>query len=208
MTDRLSIGAGRSSFQKTYDGFVKYRILRQSSGARTMPVTLAAFASASLNSMKWTDQGIDDRKNYFSSRLSYTWMLLVARKFSSRFSLQLTPALVHRNLVPTAEDRNDLFTVGAGGRFKITSRMSVNAEYFYIPDGQIVSSEYDAPFSLGFDIETGGHVFQLHFSNAGAFFDPGYLTGTRGQWTNGDIYFGFNISRVFTLKKPEAFREQ
>jgi hypothetical protein len=206
ITDRLSIGAGRSSFEKTYDGFVKYKILRQSTGARKMPVTLSYYGSVNINSLKWEDMGLEDRDNYFSSRVSYTQMLLLARKFSSSVSLQLMPTYTHKNLVPTTEDANDIFSVGVGGRVKLTNRMSINAEYFYTPTNQI-SYDFQQPFSVGFDIETGGHVFQLHFSNAQAFFDRGYLTETSGKWENGDIYFGFNISRVFTIKKPETFQE-
>jgi hypothetical protein len=207
VTDRLSIGIGRSSFQKTYDGFVKYKILRQSSGAKKMPVTMSYYGSASINSLSWEDQGIDDRKNYFSSRVVYTQMLLLARKFSTAISLQLMPVYMHKNLVPTENDANDIFSIGLGGRFKITNRMSINAEYFYTPESQI-SYEFEQPLSLGIDIETGGHVFQLHFSNSQAFFDSGYLTETTGKWLDGDIYFGFNISRVFTLKKPKLPEEK
>lgn len=203
ITDRLSIGAGRSSYQKTYDGFIKYKLLRQSTGARKMPVTLSYYGSMTVNSLKWEDMGIDDRENFFSSRLTYTNKLLLARKFSSSISLQLMPTHTHKNLVPTTEDANDIFSMGVGGRVKLTNRMSVNAEYYYTPESQI-SYEFTQPFSLGLDLETGGHVFQLHFSNAQAFFDSGYLTETNGKWSKGDIYFGFNISRVFTIKKPKT----
>ncbi len=203
VTDRLSIGVGRSSYQKTYDGFVKYKLLRQSTGARKMPVTLSYYGSMTLNSLKWEDLGVEDRDNNFSSRLAYTHKLLLARKFSSSISLQLMPTYTHKNLVPTADDANDIFSMGVGGRVKITNRMSVNAEYYYTPESQI-SYEFTQPFSLGLDLETGGHVFQLHFSNAQAFFDSGYLTETSGKWGDGDVYFGFNISRVFTIKKPKV----
>lgn len=206
ISERLAVGVGRSSFQKTYDGFVKYKILRQSTGASKMPVTLSYYGAVALTSLKWEDLGVEDRKNYFSSRMAYTHQLLLARKFSKSLSIQLTPTLVHKNLVPSKDDNNDIFAIGVGGRYKITNRISVNAEYFYAPEDQI-STIVDQPLALGFDVETGGHVFQLHFSNARAFFDPGYITETSGKWSKGDIYFGFNISRVFTIKKPEAFRE-
>lgn len=206
VTDRLSIGLGRSSYQKTFDGFIKYKVLRQSTGARKMPVSLSYYAGATLNSLTWEDQGIEDRTNYFSSRLTYTQKLLVARKFSNSVSFQLMPVYIHKNLVETTEDANDIFSIGVGGRVKITKRMSINAEYFYTPESQI-SYDFSQPFSLGLDIETGGHIFQLHFSNAQAFFDSGYLTQTTGKWSDGDVYFGFNISRVFTIKKPKTFKE-
>lgn len=206
VTDRLSLGFGRSSYEKTYDGFLKYKILRQSKGLRKMPVTMSYYVSTAITSLKWEDMGVEERENYFSSRVSYTHMLLIARKMNSNLSLQLTPALVHKNLVATAEDKNDIFSLGLGGRYKITQRITINAEYFYTPTNQI-SYDFDQPFSLGVDIETGGHVFQLHFSNAKAFFDRGYLTETQGSWANGDVYFGFSISRVFTIVKPKTFQE-
>ena len=205
ITDRLSVGIGRSSYEKTYDGFVKYKILRQSSGARNNPISLSYYGSVNLNSLKWSDQGVEDRNNYFSSRLTYTQMLLIARKINSNISIQVMPTYMHKNLVPTNDDANDILSVGVGGRVKLTNRMSVNAEYFYTPTNQI-SYDFQQPLSIGFDIETGGHVFQLHFSNTQAFFDRGYLTESTGKWSKGDIYFGFNISRVFTLKKPETFK--
>lgn len=151
--------------------------------------------------------GVENRTNYFSSRVSYTYQLLVARKFSNSISAQLIPSLIHKNLVPTGEDKNDIFSVGVGGRVKLTKRMSVNAEYFYTPTGQI-SYNFNQPLSIGLDIETGGHVFQLHFSNAQAFFDRGFITETNGKWWDGDIYFGFGISRVFTIVKPKTIPEQ
>jgi hypothetical protein len=206
VNDRLSLGFGRSSFGKTYDGFAKFKVLRQSTGIVNVPLTLSYYASTAITSLKWQDLGVEERKNYFSSRMTFTHQLLIARKFSSAVSIQLMPTLIHKNLVTTIDDENDIFSLGIGGRVKLTNRMSFNAEYFYTPTSQI-SYDFDQPFSFGFDIETGGHVFQLHFSNAKAFFDSGYLTETLGEWTNGDIYFGFNISRVFTIRKPESFRE-
>ena len=206
ITKRLSAGIGRSSYNKTYDGFLKYKILRQSTGLRNMPVSMSYFVSTAITSLKWEDMGVENRTNYFSSRVSYTHQLLIARKFSNALSLQLLPTLIHKNLVPTVDDHNDIFSVGIGGRLKLTQRLSVNAEYFYTPVNQI-SYEFSQPLSVGLDIETGGHVFQLHFSNAQAFFEEGYITQTNGKWTNGDIYFGFGISRVFTIVKPKTIPE-
>jgi hypothetical protein len=206
VNERLSLGVGRSAFAKTFDGFLKYKILRQSSGTITMPLSLSYYGTTSVTSLKWADMGLESRKNYFSSRMTFVHQLLVARKISSALSLQLMPTLVHKNLVKTMDDKNDIFSLGIGGRIKLDNRTSFNAEYFYTPESQI-SSPFDNPLSFGFDIETGGHVFQLHFSNARAFFDSGYLTETSGKWSKGDIYFGFNISRVFTIRKPETFKK-
>ena len=204
VNDWLAIGIGRSSYKKTFDGFLKARVLRQSSGAVNMPVTVSYFGSTALTSLKWSQP---DRENFFSSRMAFTHQVLIARKFSPSISLQLTPTLVHKNLVETTEDANDIFATGISGRFKLTSRISLNAEYFYVFPDQIVTRDYDNSLSIGFDIETGGHVFQLFFTNSNPIFESGFITETRGKWADGDIYFGFNISRVFTIVKPEGFKE-
>ena len=200
ITNWMMFGVGRGTYEKTFDGFTKFSILRQSTGARVMPVSLSLFTSAALNSMKWSDPA---RTNYFSSRLSYTAQLLVARKFSQGFSFQLSPTFVHRNLVVTELDPNDLYAVGAGGRMKLTKRISLNAEYYYVVNANntYMSQPVYNPLSVGIDIETGGHVFQIIFTNSLAMIEKGFVGETTGQWKHGDIHLGFNISRVFTLKK-------
>jgi hypothetical protein len=202
ITDWVMVGIGRGSYEKTFDGFVKFSVLRQSSGAKTMPVSVSVFSSIAVNSLKWTDPA---RTNYFSSRLSYASQILIARKISQTFSFQLTPSYVHRNLVPTELDPNDLFAVGAGGRMKLTRRISLNAEYYYVinANNTYMSQPIYNPLSVGFDIETGGHVFQLIFTNSLGMIEKAFIGETAGQWIHGDIHFGFNISRVFTLQsKP------
>jgi hypothetical protein len=195
LTEHLMIGFGRSSVEKTFDGFAKLKILRQSTGKRKMPFTLAAFASAAVKTIKFEDP---DRENYFSSRMFYTGQLIIGRKFSEGFSMQLSPTLVHRNLVSTTDESNDVFAIGIAARQKITKRLSINVEYIYVPPDQVLDT-YENSFSIGFDIETGGHVFQLHFTNSRAMIEKGYVTETVGNWMDGDIHFGFNISRVFTV---------
>ena len=134
-------------------------------------------------------------------RTAYTGQLLIARKFSKDFSLQITPTYLRYNLVPTAADKNNLFILGSGARMKLTKRTSLNVEYNYLPDNQVVSSTVHNSFSLGYDIETGGHVFQLVFSNSQSMIESQYLAQTSGKWSNGDIYFGFNISRDFKISR-------
>jgi hypothetical protein len=199
ITKWLMVGIGRGSYEKTFDGFAKYTILRQSSGGRNMPVSVSALTSIAATSLKWADP---TRTNYFSSRLSYVGQVMIARKFSPSFSLQLTPTIVHRNLVATETDPNDIYAVGAGGRMKLTRRISLNAEYFYMINSKKYMSEtiYN-PISLGFDIETGGHVFTLLFTNSLQMIEKGFVGETTGNFLRGDIHFGFNISRVFTLKQ-------
>lgn len=192
----LTVGAGRSSYKKMVDGFAKIQLLRQSSGKINMPISLTYFTSMGINTLKWENP---DRKNYFSSRLSYVHQLLIARKFSSAFSLQLMPTVVHRNLVSKVADQNDVFAMGAGGRLKLTQRLSVNAEYFYLLPGE-TADNFENTLSLGLDIETGGHVFQLFFTNATPINENAFITETTGDWFKGDIFFGFNITRTFSFK--------
>jgi opacity protein-like surface antigen len=195
----LMIGVGRSEFEKTYDGFAKFSILRQSSGAKVMPVSVSAVTSIALKTLKFADQ---TRTNYYTSRLAYVTQILVARKINEAFSVQLTPSYLHRNLVATELDPNDIYALGAGARVKLSKRISLNGEYYYIANPKTyMSQQIYNPLSLGFDIETGGHVFQLFFTNSLGMTEKQFIGATTGQWKKGDIHFGFNISRVFTLKK-------
>ena len=197
----LMVGVGRGTYEKTFDGFAKFTILRQSTGAKEMPVSLSAFSSVAINSLKWTDP---ERTNYFSSRLSYVAQVLVARKFTPSLSFQLTPSYVHRNMVPTELDPNDIFAMGAGGRMKLSKRISLNAEYFYVVNPKAyMSQQIYNPLSVGVDIETGGHVFQILLTNSVAMIEKGFIGETTGSWAKGDIHLGFNISRVFNLKKQK-----
>ena len=196
ITDRLDVGIGRSSYLKTFDGFLKYKLLRQTEG-KQMPVTVSVLGTITNYTQRIPG------KEYLTTNLrtAYSGQLLIARKFSRRLSLEVTPTYLHYNLVPTVNDKNDVFALGMGGRYKITNRMSINAEYDYLPSNQVVSTTVHNSFSLGWDIETGGHVFQLVFSNSQSMLETQYLPQTTGTWGNGDIYFGFNISRNFNLKK-------
>lgn len=199
LTNRLMIGIGRSTFEKTYDAFFKYKILRQSTGGNNMPVTLSYVPTIALKTLKSFDT---TRKNYFSSRLFYTHQLIIGRKLSPQTSLQLMPTYSHRNLVTLAKEPNDLLAIGIGGRQKISKRVSINAEYYYQLPNYKLDGTTNA-LSVGFDIETGGHVFQLHFTNSQGMSERTFINETRGKWSKGDIYFGFNISRVFTVRKSK-----
>ena len=199
ITDLLTIGFGRSSYEKTYDGFIKYKILRQSTGLKNMPVTVAVLGTMAIKTLKWEDP---NRDNLFSSKLYYTTQVIIGRKFSNGFSLQLSPSLVHRNLVATVEEKNNVFALGFAGRVKLNKRLSINGEYIYVFPNQL-AEVYRNSLSIGFDIETGGHVFQLHFTNSTSMIEKGFIAETVGKWSDGGIHFGFNISRVFTIKKPK-----
>jgi len=197
ISNRLMIGIGRSTFEKTYDAFFKLKILRQSKGKHNMPISLSYVPTIALKTLKYEDP---TRKNYYTSRLYYTHQLIIARKFSEGTSIQLIPTYVHRNLVKLASEHNGIFALGIGGRQKLTKRLSLNAEYYYQMPGYGLTGTTNS-LSVGFDIETGGHVFQLHFTNSRGMNERTFITETTGEWGKGDIYFGFNISRVFTIRK-------
>jgi hypothetical protein len=203
LTDKLTIGLGRNSYQKTYDYYAKYKLLRQSTGEKTMPVTVSLFGAAYTNTMD-TQEGARFFNNL--ERQTYCGQLMIARKFGERVSLQLTPSVLHRNKTEIENDANTLYSLGMGGRFKLSKRTSLNVEYFYTPvtlDGttRLRDAKYTNALSIGFDIETGGHVFQLHCTNSKGMSEKYLIAQTTGQWMNGDIFYGFNISRVFSFDK-------
>jgi hypothetical protein len=195
-SDRFSLGVGRATYQKTWDGYLKYKIIRQRSGSSPAPFTMCVVISADVNTLRPVDPEISYT---FTNRMSYVTQVLIARKFSPKLSIQLAPTYLHKNLVKRRIDQNNIFAVGAGARFKISSRVSFNAEYYYLLPGQ-TADDYQDSFSLGFDIETGGHVFQLHLTNSQFITERAFISETSGRWMDGDIRFGFNITRVFGIQ--------
>lgn len=202
ITDRLMVGVGRSSNQKLYDGFTKFKLLRQSTGAATMPVTVVLFGSTAVNTLKTAPE----ENVSFQSRLSYCGQLLIARKFSDNFSLQLMPTVLHRNRSNFSGEDNTIVALGAAGRYKISRRVAFNAEYYAVLPNQI-NALYHNSLAIGFDLETGGHVFALHFTNSLGMVEKQFIAETEGQWGEGDIHYGFNISRTFSLNRKKKVSE-
>jgi len=203
VNDRIQLGIGRSTYEKIVDGSVKARLLWQTEGTNKMPLSVVWYSSIAVNGLKFDNLPYE---RDLVSRLYYVNQLIIGRKFSSRFSLEVLPTLLHRNFVWTNEEKNTVYTTGMAGRVKITQRLALNAEYFYTAPGQL-DEDYNNSLSVGVDIETGGHVFQLHFTNSAAMADKAFLGETTGDWAKGDIYFGFNLSRVFTIKKAKKVEE-
>jgi len=197
--DILSVSVGRSTYEKTYDAGIKLKVLRQQTGIRNIPLTMSVYCAGFAESTKWEDP---ERDNLFSSRLSFSTQLLIARKFNKHLSLQISPSYIHINLVPTAADQNNIYSVGFGGRYKLTPKFSINSEYYYLLPGE-TANDYANSLSFGVDIETGGHVFQLHFTNSQLMYTPGFIARTEGKWEEGDIFIGFNIFRVFSLSRKD-----
>jgi hypothetical protein len=201
ITNWLMIGIGRSSFEKEYDGYIKAKILRQTTDNR-MPVSVSYIGSGMIKTMEVTMPA--GQEYHTSNRVAYANQVLIARKFSDVLSLQLMPTHIHYNLVKSRVDPNDLFAIGIGGRLKLNRRVSLNAEWYYRP-GNVPQDTRNA-LSIGFDIETGGHVFQLHFTNSTGMTERTFVGQTTGNWADGDVRFGFNISRVFTIVRPKEFK--
>lgn len=186
LTDNLNIGIGRSSFEKVVDAFLKYRFIRQSDNFPFTATAFTSFARETADGPEGTD------------RNAYTGQILIARKFNSNFSFQVAPTVIQRNLVATTEDANLLIAIGLGARYKVSNRIAIVTEYY--PQITDKSSQFQNAFAVGVDIETGGHVFQLHFTNATQMNERGFIGETTESFWDGDIHYGFNITRVFDLR--------
>lgn len=190
----LMVGVGRNTYEKTFDGFLKAKLLRQSTGKVNMPLSVSLSMSAMWKTIK--DGGFIN----YSDRFAYAPQLLIARKFNDYFSLQLVPVLVHYNSVAKSSDPNDYYALGIGDRIRLSRRVNFTTEYFYRftkKEGAVNS------LSVGFDIETGGHVFQLHCTNSTGMTESTFVHETTEKWEDGGVHFGFNIARVFTIAKPK-----
>lgn len=205
----LSAGLGRSSYEKTFDFYAKTTLLQQQTGTRNIPFSVLYYVDMAINGLKWQEPS---RENYFSSRLSYVHQIIIGSKISEVFSFQFSPTVIHKNLLPEIQDQNgkgffglnNAYALGMAGRIKITKRTAFTAEYIYrLPPADKNAHNYASFYnslSLGVDIETGGHVFQLHVSNSLPMFERGFITETSRSWGDGGIHFGFNITRDFTVK--------
>ncbi len=194
----LTVGIGRSNVGKELDGFIKYRPIWQAKGGKgASPVSVVLVTGMTYTTAAWADP---NRENFNTSRMAFFNEVIIGRKFNERISLQLTPAFVHRNLVELASEANNVYALGIGGRVKLTKRMAFVVDYSYVISG-LDKTIYQDPLSIGIDIETGGHVFQLHFSNSIGMNEKTFLTQTTNSWGKGEIRFGFNLSRVFTVAK-------
>lgn len=201
INNRLAIGIGRSSYGKMIDGFVKYRMLRQMTD-NSMPISLTGLVSMNVTADKDATEAMTgvNKYHYFSSRISYMYQLLIARKFNDKLTLQLSPILIHYNLVTYTNDQNDMLAFAASGRFKVSKSISITGEYILRSSYYTAAKNlYHNSASLGVDIETGGHVFQLFLTNSIAINEVQVIPYTTTSWSKGQIRIGFNISRVFAL---------
>ena len=202
LTNNFTIHIARSGFQETIDVGAKYLLKSQYTDG--FPFAIAVFSSIAANS-EMKKQNFP--KLRFENRLSYVTQLLISRKFSKKLSLEIAPTFFHENtlrdildanntvIMPNPQD-NSQYAIGVGGRYKFAKRWSVNLDYAAHLN-RANQSIYKNPLSVGVDLETGGHVFQMHFTNSRAMHESGYLGQTTGDWLKGEIAFGFNLVRVF-----------
>ena len=192
--DWLMIGLGRSSYEKTYDGFVKFSLKKQDAN---FPLSIVWHSNIMINSLP----DYNDRKDYFSSRLSFSNQLILSRRFNDNFSFMLTPSHVHINLVPKESDPNDLFALGFGGTYSITRVTSFIAEYNLRVEknGSALFDPFYNSFSIGAGFKTKGHFFSLSLSNSLPLFERGFIFETVDSWSDGSIHLGFNLIRNFNL---------
>lgn len=193
VSDNITVGIGRSSFEKTLDGYVKVKVINQSD--EKSPVSLSVFQSADIFTYE-TFEPFDIETKY---RWSYVTQVLVARKFSDRISLQVMPTYLHKNLTETADLENDIISIGSAAKIQLTKSVCFKAEYYYTLPDQL-SEAVTNSLAMGFDIETKHHVFQLHLGNSRGMIERYYISETTEDWLDGDIMFGFNITRDFQLK--------
>jgi hypothetical protein len=188
ITDWLSVSASHHTLLKINEASAKFRLIRQN---ETFPFDIVGYSTIDFNSGLKKD---DYPKIEFSDRLAFVNQILISRKFSDKLSLELVPSYIHKNLYNPAIENDNQLSLGAGGRFKLTKRLSLNLEY---AENFNKPNFYNNPLSVGLDIETGGHIFQLLFTNSQSMTESGYLTSAAGDWGKGDFFFGFNLYRVF-----------
>jgi len=193
LTDRLNIGFGRSGQGKTLDGFVKYGLIKQRENGS--PVALTFLGATSINGLRQPA----DRENKFSHRMDYTVQLLAARRLSDRISVMLTPSFTHRNLVANDSISHDVLALGGTVRYLLSKRITISGQYFHVAPNSL-EDRFTNSLGLGIDLETKGHVFQFYFGNTRGMQESLFITETTGNWLDGDIHFGFNITRDFQIR--------
>lgn len=188
--DGVQVGFSRESLRKTYAVSGKMKFLSQSEKSS---VNIVGYATANINSEIQEDRFPELK---FGDRMSYATQLLISRRFTNKLSLELAPTFVRQNLVLEPFQKHNQIALGAGGRMKVSKRMSINLDYVY-NFSRASNSIYNNPLTVGLDIETGGHVFQLLFTNGQSTNEPGFISNAEGDWGDGNVFFGFNIVRVF-----------
>jgi len=193
ITDKLMLGVARAKRNENFEGLVKYRVLEQSTDGR-MPISMTLYGNMTY-SIKESDAIVKD-----IYRITYCTQAIFAYKYSTKFSVAVTPGLLHRNFVE-AGDENNTFSLSGGFRFKFTRSASIIADYSHTFGRENVQQDYKDVFGAGIEIETGGHVFSVMFTNGSGILENDYLVNTLDSWGEGGFKFSFHISRMFSMSK-------
>jgi opacity protein-like surface antigen len=198
ITDHIMVGIGRSTFQKTFDAFAKWRVIQQKKDG--MPFSLSGLTTINVNGLPFSEK----RTNYFSSRVSYINQILIASKFNDQISLQLSPTIIHKNLVKTVDDLNNTYALGVSGSYNLKKHISLNLEYVLRIKQNVNTPTYTDNYnslSVGLGIETKGHFFEFHLTNSMPMNETSFITETSDSWLKGNIHPGFNLVRDFRVYK-------
>ncbi len=196
----LTLGIGRAGLLKTYDGSIKIKFKTQAA-EEGFPFSIVYFGDMGISTSPWNYTNVP---YYFSSRLTYTNQLLIARRFGDHFSMQLSPTFIHRNFVESNKADNDIWDVGIAARYLFGENYSITADYHYIMS-PYTSNNFNNSLTLGFNILISGHVFSLYATNSMGILEQQFVPETKGSWLKGDIHFGFSIVRSFVLREPDYF---
>ena len=199
VSNELTIGVSRTKGAGELSALVspsiKYRILHQKTD-NSMPLSLTLMGVSTISTMTSAEGDVLTNFDKFAHRVSYTAQVLIARKFSQRFTLQVMPGYTHRNKVDF-DDENGIFSVGAATRIQINKIFGIIADATFLltdrPEG------FYAPMGIGLEIDTGGHVFQVNFTNATGIIENDYIPYTTSNWGNNEFRLWFTISRIFNL---------
>ncbi len=195
ITDRLSVGIGRTSREDNVDLRFKYTLIQQMKSDK-IPVEVSIKGDIGINTQEERrfDFSNKDRLNMFGS-------IAVARKFSDKLSLQFTPMVSHFNtVVIETEDQNPKHThfgAGFGGEYRVSMKHSFSFEYFGLIGDK--TEGLKNPMAISWQIDTGGHVFQMFFMNGNWFTEQHLLARTTDDFFARDFRLGFNVNRVFGL---------
>jgi len=193
-SDRITLGVGRDSFEKTYEVFSKIKIKDQLAGKNSFPMAIVFYSAMFIN----TEETGPTMDSYYNNRLSFVNQFIFGRKLSKSLSVEIAPTFVHRNFVLTQMDIHDTYAVGIGAKNAINPWVTINMDYCFRLGS--FSTQYNNSLSIGLDIETGGHIFQIHVTNSQGMFERSFISETSGNWSKGEVYFGFNLSRPFQMK--------
>jgi hypothetical protein len=192
LSDKLSVAASRSSRDKVYNVFGRYHILQQTQNGK-IPFSLSLAGGAGANSSNY--DFLPEPAPNFSERMSYFGQVMLARKFSKKISVQVTPMMAYfedpRPIYQIEGTENFYLALGFSGKLKVTDRSSLTLQY--IPN---LNTDLRDNFGIGWDVEAGGHVFQMYFVTSQALNEQYLLAG--GNGTIGDEFrLGFNVNRIF-----------